>query len=89
VTELAPNEYSTTLNELKAQVHRARLQVQRAANNELLQLWWRIGDTILRRQTEQGWGAQVLTRLAEDLRAEFSTMKGFSRANLFYMRRFA
>lgn len=89
VTELAPDEYSTTLSELKAQVHRARLKVQRAANNELLQVWWRIGDTIRRRQAEQGWGTQVITRLAEDLRAEFPAMKGFSRANLFYMRRFA
>lgn len=63
MTELAPDEYSITLTELKAQVHYARLQVQRSANNELLQSWWRIGDTILRRQAEQGWGAQVLTRL--------------------------
>nr|WP_322788326.1 DUF1016 N-terminal domain-containing protein [Herbiconiux ginsengi] len=28
-------------------------------------------------------------KLAEDLRAEFPSMKGFSRSNLFYMRSFA
>lgn len=86
---MEPTKYASTLEELKSQVHRARLRAQRTANNELLQLWWRIGHTILTRQAEQGWGTKILTRLAADLRAEFPTMKGFSRANLFYMRRFA
>jgi predicted nuclease of restriction endonuclease-like (RecB) superfamily len=89
MNEMEPTEYASTLEELKTQVHGARLRAQRASNNELLHLWWRIGRTILDRQAEQGWGAKILTRLASDLRAEFPTMKGFSRANLFYMRRFA
>ena len=37
----------------------------------------------------QGWGAKVIKRLAHDLRTEFMQMKGFSRANLMYMRSFA
>ena len=89
MTEMEPAEYASTLEDLKKHVHGARLRAQRTTNNELLQLWWTIGRTILTRQAEQGWGAKILTRLAEDLRAEFPTMKGFSRANLFYMRRFA
>ena len=48
-----------------------------------------MGNTILGRQDTERWGAQVVTRLAEDLRAEFPAMKGFSRSNLFYMRSFA
>ncbi|MFS0735358.1 PDDEXK nuclease domain-containing protein [Microbacterium sp. 1P10UB] len=89
MTEMEPAEYASTLEDLKKHVHGARLRAQRATNNELLQLWWTIGRTILTRQAEQGWGTKIITRLAEDLRAEFPTMKGFSRANLFYMRRFA
>lgn len=56
------------------------------ANTELLRLYWRIGDTILDRQAQQAWGSKVLERIATDLRTEFPTMTGFSRANLFYMR---
>ena len=41
------------------------------------------------RQAQQGWGAKVIERLAHDLRAAFPDMKGFSRANLMYMRAFA
>lgn len=89
MTALIPSDYLETLDELKRHVHAARFQAQRKVNTELLLLWWRIGRTVLERQSEQAWGSGVLDRLATDLRAEFPTMKGFSRANLFYMRRFA
>ncbi|WP_193106353.1 YhcG family protein [Brachybacterium sp. FME24] len=84
-----PDDYASTLNELKQHVHDARFQAQRAANTELLKLYRRIGPAILNRQAQQAWGSKVLERLAADLRAEFPTMKGFSRRNLLYMRSFA
>jgi predicted nuclease of restriction endonuclease-like (RecB) superfamily len=89
MTDLVPDDYAATLENLKRQVHDARYQAQRRVNTELLMLWWRIGRTILDRQQEQGWGARVLDRLASDLRAEFPSMKGFSRRNLTYMQTFA
>lgn len=52
-------------------------------------LYWQIGKDILTRQAAQGWGAKVIERLAHDLRNAFPEMKGFSRANLMYMRAFA
>jgi len=52
-------------------------------------LYWQIGRDILARQAQAGWGAKVIERLAQDLRAAFPEMKGFSRANLMYMRAFA
>ena len=89
MSALIPSEYAATLEELKGLVHAARFRAQRKVNTELLRLWWRIGSTILERQRQQPWGSGVLEQLAGDLRAEFPSMKGFSRANLFYMRRFA
>ena len=44
---------------------------------------------ILARQNREGWGSKVIERLAQDLRNAFPEMKGFSRANLMYMRSFA
>ena len=52
-------------------------------------LYWQIGCGILARQAQQGWGAKVIERLAHDVRLAFPEMKGFSRANLMYMRAFA
>lgn len=52
-------------------------------------LYWQIGQDILARQAEQGWGAKVIEHLSHDLRAAFPEMKGFSPRNLKYMRAFA
>ena len=84
-----PSGYAATLAELKQQVRNARFTVQRRVNTELVRLYWGIGTTILQRQEAEGWGSNVIGRLATDLRTEFPDMKGFSRANLFYMRRLA
>lgn len=91
MTESSPtvSGYTAALAELKQQVRAARFVAQRRVNAELIRLYWGIGATILQRQGDEGWGSNVIGRLATDLRAEFPEMKGFSRANLFYMRRFA
>nr|WP_307858782.1 DUF1016 N-terminal domain-containing protein [Curtobacterium flaccumfaciens] len=57
-------------------------------NTELVSLYWGIGATILQRQGDEGWGSNVIGRLAADLRAEFPEIKGFSPRNLAYMRAF-
>ncbi|MFH1842670.1 MAG: DUF1016 N-terminal domain-containing protein, partial [bacterium] len=52
-------------------------------------LYWQIGREIIARQETVGWGGKVIERLANDLRREFPEMKGLSRTNLLYMRKFA
>ncbi len=84
-----PEDYPQFLDELKAQVRRARLRATRAANTELLILYWTLGHSLLERQRVHGWGSKVVDQLARDLRSEFPHMRGLSRRNLFYMRSFA
>jgi predicted nuclease of restriction endonuclease-like (RecB) superfamily len=84
-----PNGYNSWLVELKERIHTAQQRAALAVNRELVLLYWQIGRDILDRQAEQGWGAKVIERLAHDLRSAFPQMKGFSRANLMYMRAFA
>lgn len=86
---LESSSYAATLVEIKQQVHTARFTAQRRANTELVELYWRIGHTIAARQASEGWGTKVISRLADDLRASFPEMKGFSSRNLSYMRAFA
>ena len=85
----SPEGYTDWLVDLKSRIHNAQQHAALAVNRELLQLYWHIGRDILARQAEQGWGAKVIERLAHDLRTAFPEMKGFSRANLMYMRAFA
>ncbi|MFC3606333.1 PDDEXK nuclease domain-containing protein [Stutzerimonas tarimensis] len=84
-----PEGYGEWLVDLKGRIHSAQQRATLAVNRELVLLYWQIGNDILSRQAQQGWGAKVIERLAQDLRAAFPEMKGFSRANLMYMRAFA
>ncbi|MEE1653862.1 MULTISPECIES: PDDEXK nuclease domain-containing protein [Brachymonas] len=84
-----PEGYALWLDELKGRIHGAQQRAALAVNRELVQLYWQIGRDILQRQATQGWGSKVIERLAHDLRVAFPGMKGFSRANLMYMRAFA
>ena len=84
-----PAGYPDWLGDIKTQIHEARQRAAQALNLELVSLYWRIGRAILDQQDQQGWGAKVIDRLAQDLRTNFPEMKGFSRTNLMYMRAFA
>lgn len=86
---VVPQGYADWLADLKGRIHTAQQRAALAVNRELVRLYWQIGRDILARQAEQGWGAKVIERLAHDLRTAFPDMKGFSRANLMYMRAFA
>lgn len=84
-----PPDYAAWLAELKTRIHSAQQRAALAVNRELVLLYWQMGQDILQRQSREGWGSKVIERLAQDLRSAFPEMKGFSRANLMYMRSFA
>jgi hypothetical protein len=87
--ERAPGGYAHWLAELKSAIATSRQRAVVAANTELVGLYWRIGRDILDRQAKYGWCAKIIERLAHDLWTAFPEMRGFSRANLMYMRAFA
>lgn len=76
------SDYAQWLGELERRVEHARQRAVVSANRELIHLYWQIGSEIRERQQQQGWGAQVVDRLARDLRSAFPDMKGFSPRNL-------
>jgi predicted nuclease of restriction endonuclease-like (RecB) superfamily len=84
-----PGDYDETLGEIKRRIQDERLRVVLAANSAMVLLYWDIGQRILARQADAGWGAKVIDRLAEDLAKAFPDMRGFSPRNLKYMRAFA
>jgi predicted nuclease of restriction endonuclease-like (RecB) superfamily len=81
--------YGEILQLLKDKIKSARLRATIAVNNELLSVYWEIGDTINKQELLQGWGTKTIEKLAADLKIEFEDMKGLSSRNLRYMRNFA
>ena len=86
---LLPSDYQSFLGSLKERVQQAQLRALVAVNRELIILYWHIGQGILERQGQEGWGSKVIDRLSQDLHAAFPSMRGFSPRNLKYMRAFA
>ena len=82
-------DYAEFLVDIKTRIRSAQTRAALSVNSELVLLYWHIGNDILKRQDEQGWGAKVIARLSHDLSNEFPQMKGFSSRNLKYMRSFA
>ncbi len=68
--------YGVLLESVKREIAGSRVRAARAVNTELIGMYWRIGDLILDRQVEQGWGTRVIDRLATDLRTSFPDSRG-------------
>lgn len=81
--------YRVFLEEVKNKIRQTQLQAGLAVNRELVCLYWHMGQEILLKQAEQGWGAGVIDQLSIDLKQAFPDMKGFSPRNLKYMRALA
>jgi predicted nuclease of restriction endonuclease-like (RecB) superfamily len=84
-----PQGYDAFLRDLKDRIRSTQAKAAVAVNQELILLYWDIGQRILDRQRQEGWGANVINRLAHDLHIAFPDVKGFSPRNLGYMKTFA
>ena len=84
-TELS---YKQLLATIKQQVQSAQAKAALAVNSSLIQLYWNMGKMIADNQALFEGRNNYVEQLAKDLRAEFPDMKGFSRSNLFYIRKF-
>ena len=84
-----PFNYTRFLTDLKERIQSAQLRASIAINRELILLYWQIGQSILKRQRESGWGSKIIDQLAKDLAKAFPEMKGLSARNLRYMRTLA
>jgi hypothetical protein len=83
---LASREYRDFIADLKSRIQSARISAARAVNSEVILLYWDIGQGIVRKQQELGWGDSVVELVAADLRREFPGATGFSAQNVWRMR---
>lgn len=80
--------YGTLLAEIKQRVLAAQYAALKAANTEVVALYWDIGRMIISRQEGDTWGKAVVAQLSTDLQREFPGVRGFSPQNLWRMRQF-
>ncbi len=89
MTEVLDKKYAQLIQTLKREIASSRIRAHLAVNKEMISLYWRIGNLILERQKQEGWGSKVIENISRDLTREFPEMKGLSARNLIYMQTFA
>ncbi len=85
--QLRDTDYKVWLADIKSRIRNVQIKAALKVNTELLSFYWELGADIVARQQNTSWGDGLLQQLSKDLRAEFPNMKGFSRTNLLYMRK--
>lgn len=83
----ALSNYAEWLGDLKRRVRLAQTAAVMRVNQELLMLYWDLGREIAVATRDAHYGDAVVEKIVHDLASEFPDMKGFSRQNLFYMRK--
>ncbi len=81
-------QYIELLVQLKQYIRSTQAKAALAVNSSLIQLYWNTGKMITDNQAIFQGRNNYVAQLEKDLRSEFPDMKGFSRANLFFIRKF-
>ena len=67
--------YAALLRKIKQRVLLTQQRVIYAANEEMLRMYWDVGEMLQQSQDADGWGKKTLQRLAVDLKNDYSEIK--------------
>jgi len=79
--------YKDFIATIKRKIQSSQLKAHIKVNEELLRLYWELARMIVNKQKLSSWGDGFLKDISKDLKVEFPDMKGFSRSNLMYMKK--
>lgn len=69
-------------------IQESRFNAYKAVNTQLIDLYWRVGEYISFRITNEEWGKSIVFRLAQYILSAEPDIKGFSDKNLWRMKQF-
>ena len=78
--------YKNWLQQLKNKIRRAQLKAAVAVYSALTEFYWVLGKMIA--EKENVWGFKLIENISNDLKEEFSTVKGLSSRKLKYCLQF-
>ena len=80
--------HDTDFGMVVSMIREARQRAYRAANSELINLYWKVGEYLSNRMHSNGWGKGVVVQLAAYIQSKEPNAKGFSDKNLWRMKQF-
>ena len=85
---ITSNDYKIWLIELKSLVHSSKIKAKLSVNSQMIFMYWQLGSEIQKKINSTDWGSKLIEQLSKDLISEFPDLKGFSRTNLYAMKKF-
>ncbi|MCK5110965.1 MAG: hypothetical protein KAQ94_05540 [Arcobacteraceae bacterium] len=79
---------NTSFNEILTTIQDSKQKAYSQVNNTLIELYWNIGKYISTKTIKENWGKGVVKELAEYIKVQDITLKGFSDKNLWRMKQF-
>lgn len=84
---ITEESYVEWLHEVKSRYRKSQVKAAVRVNTAMLEFYWSMGRDIVALQAESKWGSGFFNQLSLDMKAEFPNEKGFSSANMRYMKR--
>lgn len=83
-----PSDFVSAVKDIKLAILQARANAARLANAEALKLYFFVGGYISKKTRNAKWGSGAIDALSNQLQVELPGLRGFSAANIKYMRIF-
>ena len=83
-----PKDFASAVKDIKLAILQARAKAARLANAEALKLYFFVGGYISKKTRNAKWGSGAIDALSNQLQVELPGLRGFSAANIKYMRIF-
>ena len=83
-----PEDFASTVNDIKLAILQARAKAAHLANSEALKLYFYVGSYISKKTRSAKWGSGAIDALSKRLQIELPGLRGFSASNIKNMRLF-
>ena len=87
MSDLQTTEYKEFIKRIKLKARQAQIRASVKVNSTLIELYWELGEEIVLKQKNTNWGSGFLKNMSRDLMDEFPEVKGFSKRNLEFIRK--
>lgn len=81
-------EYAAWVADLKHRFRSAQIKATVKVNRELLIYYWQLGRDMVNMNIEERWGEGIMKTLSQDLKDAMPEENGFSKTNLYYIKKF-
>lgn len=82
------NEQNNHFNEIVSIIEQARANALKKVNEELIVMYWRVGEYISRESNKASYGDAYIQSLADFFLENYPQIKGFNRRGLYRMKQF-